>query len=216
MSKRYLTWEEVFDLTGNNSLSDAMITILMANFTEIDSETMAYIDNYIYMNNKGVSFFPRKLDDEKIKSLYENTFAMFIMSNKMRIKFALSTAIDGLNKKREYTHRETGDSDNNVETTKGSVVSERSATATDKTGFYTTGLSVDYISDSPTKENSSVFNNRTDNDNSKSRSIDITKTESENITDPYSYVHINDFVNHFAPVYSIIQEYYKEYTVPIR
>lgn len=220
MSKRYLTWEELFlKCSGSDglALTNLQRTALTTNFpTVFTTDTLIALESYIYFNNKGVSFFPESYTDTKLNNAYNGTFLAFIMSNKQRIKFALETVINGVNKTRDYTYTEIADPLKNFEENDSKGTLEKDTTGTNMSGFYSDGNNSNYISDSPEYNHTSRIEDKTSSNYKRSKSIDITKTENETIIDPYSYPHINDFVNNFTPFLSIIQEYYKEYTCPLR
>ena len=183
---------------------------LFPNFTDMQ---MIALNMYIRERNKGLSMFV-KTNDEEVKTAYSFTFQTFIYSNAQRLKFALNTQIDGLNKTRTYKYTEKADGLKNYDKQDGTVVSDRETVGTTKGGFYTD--SDEYISDTPKYENNTDHNGTTTTNNTRNKFIDIEKTENETIVDPYSYVHINDFINGFRQFTSIIDEYYDEWTCPLR
>lgn len=214
LESKLMKWTDLFDIfEGSVALNPQMedsIRNLFPNFTD---EQMRALNWYIRNRNKGLSMFVKGTSYDVVNS-YSYTFQAFVYSNAQRLKFALLTEVDGLKKTREYTYTEKADGLKNYDKQDGTVTSDRDTTGTSKGGYYTD--SDEYISDTPKYENHTDHNGTTTTNNTRNKFIDIEKTENETIVDPYSYVHINDFINGFKRFTSIIDEYYDEWTCPLR
>lgn len=216
LETKLMKWSDIFNdisPTGVTALTSEMETAIRTTVTTIPTRFMAALNMHIIQRNRGLSMFVKK-DSAITRNEYSNTFSAFIYANANRLKFSYLTQVDGLNKTRTYTYTEKADGLKNYEKQGGTVTSNRDTTGTTKGGFYSE--TDEYISDIPKYENITDHNGTTTTDNTKNKYIDIAKTENETIVDPYSFVHLNDFINGYRTFLSIIDEYYDEWTCPLR
>lgn len=220
LESKLTKWADIFNdisPTGVTALTQEMETSIRNTVptlsTTAGSQFLKALNTHIVQRNKGLSMFVKK-DSDITRNEYSNTFLAFIYSNANRLNFSYKTQVDGLNKTRTYTYTEKADGSKNYDKQDGTVTSNRNTTGTTKGGFYSE--TDEYISDIPTYENTTDHNGSTTTNNTKNKYIDIEKTENETIVDPYSFVHINDFINGYRSIVSIIDEYYDEWTCPLR
>lgn len=218
LNKKFLSWRELFNGDNSDSVRSAFtptIVDYISNTFNIDSYAIENMGIMITMNNCGLSYFKRSDISLVNKQLYSSSFISFCENNKDRLMFSLLNKNVTLDKTRSLTDHKTGDKANNYEEINTDNTTNTEINSNDKAGFYNSAESV-YVSSLPKNEINGSNNSTIESHSKRGKNIDETTVVTETIKDPYSFVHINDFVNRYKTFYDIISEYYKEYTVPFR
>ena len=215
LKNKFLTWQELFDIVSNNTETafNSEIESVFGDMFDMSIPEMMNLGRYIYCNNGGLCFFRRNSDN--VYYMYVSTLLSFCENNKERLLFSLQEKNINLDKTRNITENKLANKDNNYEEADNNTDNNTTIGSNDKAGFYNSN-STTYVSSLPKNEVNGTNVSTITGHSKKSKNVDETVTVNETIKDPYSFIHINDFINNYKTFYDIISEYYKEFTVPFR